>query len=287
MNSTQPTLFMLRQTPHWSFSRIDGLIGHCSLKWAFRYVYGKEPLHTPVTLVFGSVFHAALSFAFSRLARGQDIAPDECTELFGDLLSKRIKEETPPVKCDDDETIDTLIETGRRMLAAYLAAVNPAEKILGVGVPFSVPLQDANGDELEAPLIGEFDLLVEKDGRPIVVDWKTSARRWSPDRARVDLQPTCYLYARWLETSRQDDLFRFDVITKGKTAACESHTTRRNIDDFDRLVELVRRLERLANAEAFVPCDSSWECKSCPHSLACQSWHREHATIRIDLAIAA
>ncbi|MFO7866870.1 MAG: PD-(D/E)XK nuclease family protein, partial [Candidatus Aminicenantes bacterium] len=65
---------------------------------------------------------------------------------------------------------------------------------------------------LDKPLIGEFDLTVERDGVYTVVDWKTSARRWPKDRARTDLQPTCYLWAHFRGAGDSSARFRFDVV---------------------------------------------------------------------------
>ena len=53
-----PTLENLRKTPHWSASSLNTFLV-CSLQWAFRYVYGREPCFVPAGLVFGGVFHKA------------------------------------------------------------------------------------------------------------------------------------------------------------------------------------------------------------------------------------
>lgn len=285
MNS-HTSLDTLRQSPHWSFSSISGLVGFCSLKWAFQRVYREEPMFTPVALVFGKVYHSVLAYVFNRIAWGKSVGTDECEDLLADLLTRNIRDAEPIVKMEDGETVDTLIEQGRNMLEAYLDSIDPEEQVHGVSVPFSVPLRTSDGFAASKPLIGEFDLTVMSGGRYTIVDWKTSARKWSSSKAANDLQPTCYLYAHHASTGQEAD-FRFDVVTKTKTPACERHPARRDINDFDRLVRTVIALERMVQAEAFVPTDGSWECKSCPYSLACQSWHRQHASAQVTFAMAA
>lgn len=282
---TQPLEFH-RAKPHWSFSSINGLVNFCSLKWAFQRVYREEPLFTPAALVFGGTYHKALTYTFGKRARGETFTTEECQQVFADLLSRDVKECEPEVKLDEGDSIDTLIDCGQRMIDAYLSSVDPEEEVHSVSVPFSVPLRTSDGFAASKVLIGEYDLTVVKDGRYAIVDWKTSARKWPGAKARTDLQPTCYLYAHHASTG-QEAAFRFDVVTKTKTPAVESHPARRDVNDFDRLVRLVIALERLVQAEAFVPQDGSWECKSCPYSLACQSWHRQHASTQVHFDLAA
>ena len=281
------SLESLRRRPHWSFSSINGLINFCSLKWAFQYVYREEPLFTPVALVFGSVYHKALTFAFGRMARGEEVTSIECTELFADLLSRKLADCEPEIRLGETDTIDSLIGCGQRIIAAYLESVDTVETIHAVSVPFSVPLRATDGTIAGKPLIGEFDLTVSaKDGTYTVVDWKTSSRRWPETRARTDLQATCYLFAHWMSV-HEEARFRFDVVTKAKQPACEKYVTRRDPHSFDRLVHMVVALERLIQAEAFTPQDGSWECRDCPYSLACQSWHRERASTQVHFDLAA
>jgi hypothetical protein len=238
MISNPQTLSELRKQPHWSYSSINALANFCSLAWAYRYVYRVEPLHTPVNLVFGSVFHSALDFWAVRKFEGEDCSHVE-------------------------------------------------DRVLGIGVPFSVPLIDAAGETLTKPLIGEFDMTVERDGVTYIVDWKTAARKWPESKALTDLQPTCYLWAHSFATGDMNALFRFDVVTKTKTPVCEQHVTKRTPADFTRLAERVRVLERMVEHDCFQPDDQSWECKDCPFSLECQSWQRERARTHVHFELAA
>ena len=277
----------LRARPHWSFSQINGLLNFCSLAWAFHYVYKAEPESTPVALVFGGAFHRALAFHMTRLVKGSSATVAETSELFADLLRESLCHSDPPVRLNAGTDADALTDLGQRMLAAYLAAMDPTEKIVGVSVPFCVPLFDAAGNRLTKPLIGEYDLTVEKDGMFTIVDWKTSARRWADSKARNDLQPTCYLYARYIDTGDLNVGFRFDVVTKTAEPGCAQHFAQRDQRDFMRLGELVRVLERMVEADCFYPSDGSWECGNCPYTRACHSWHRDRARAFVHFELVA
>jgi len=271
-----PSLASLRRRPHWSFSRINGLVNYCSLAWAFRYVRRLEPRFTPVSLVFGSTFHSALAFQASRRLHGQEVTVADCQEVLADLLTENCRRDGPPVRFNDGGTLDTLVTQGQRMLATYLASLDPEEEIEAVSMPFSVPLIDVSGKLLDKPLIGEYDLVVYKDGIRTIVDWKTSARRWAKGKSDSDLQATCYLWAEQ-QLRHTGSQFRFDVVTKTKEPVCERHPAIRDDEDFVRLGELVRVLERIVANECFHPRDGGWECANCPYATACKGWHRERA----------
>jgi Holliday junction resolvase-like predicted endonuclease len=264
-----PSLASLRRQPHWSFSRINGLVNYCSLAWAFRYVHRLKPRFTPVSLVFGSSFHSALAFHATRRLHGQEVTVADCQEVFADLLTENCRKDGPPVRFGEGETIDTLITQGQRMLATYLASLDLEEEIEAVSMPFCVPLLDASGRLLDKPLIGEFDLVVRKGGIRNVVDWKTSARRWPKGKAESDLQATCYLWAEH-QQNRANTQFRFDVVTKTKEPSCEQQHATRGPQDFTRLGELVHVLERIVANDCFLPRTGSWECANCPYVTACK-----------------
>jgi Holliday junction resolvase-like predicted endonuclease len=274
--SDTPSLAELRKRPHWSFSRINGLVNFCSLAWAFRYVHKRAPEFRPASLVFGSAFHGALAFHANRRLRGKDCTPTDCHEVFADLLAANCKADGSPVRFGEQEDLDSLILQGEGMLDVYLGSLDPEEEIEAVGTPFSVPLIDAHGNPLDKPLIGEYDLVVRKGGVRTIVDWKTSARRWPKDKADTDLQATCYLWAEQHQ-GRPGTQFRFDIVTKTKTPTCEQHYATRSPEDFIQLGETARTLERIVANECFLPRKGSWECANCPYATVCKSWQLKRA----------
>ena len=168
-------------------------------------------------------------------------------------------------------------------MAAFLKAINPEEQVLEVNEAFAVPLIDAQGNVLEKPLIGEIDCVVSHDGETTLVDWKTSARRWPKDQADKSLQPTAYLYA-YQQLRDMTPVMRFDVVVKNKTPVVEQYITTRTPDQFLRMVELFKAVERMIAAEHFLPSEQSFYCGGCPHHAACKAWHRESARVSVRMA---
>ncbi|NCD32294.1 MAG: hypothetical protein EOL87_02630 [Spartobacteria bacterium] len=66
--------------------------------------------------------------------------------------------------------------------------------MLAINHTFSVPLRTQSGLQLAKPFIGEIDAVYQRDGKPLLIDWKTSARRWSPCQAQKNMQAKAMLY---------------------------------------------------------------------------------------------
>ncbi|OGV64616.1 MAG: hypothetical protein A3K19_29765 [Lentisphaerae bacterium RIFOXYB12_FULL_65_16] len=280
-----PDLATLRRAPHWSYSSLNTFLNVCSLQWAFRHVYAAEPRFTPAGLAFGGVFHRCLEY-LARLRRsGEDAAAGRALDLFSDLWGQECRIAAPPLRFGDGDA-DALDALGRSMLAAYVAGTDPGETVVAVALPFSAPLVDAAGRALKKPLIGEVDCVVESGGSVTLVDWKTAARRWPESKVRLDLQPTCYLYAH-RRNGGGAAAFRFDVVTKTKAPAVERHLTARTEDHFARLVETVKVVDGMVRAEHFLPNDQGWACADCPYAAACAAWHRDRSRSLINLRLVA
>ena len=112
-------------------------------------------------------------------------------------------------------------------------------EIVGVEQPFDVPLIDLDtGEVLDRALVGTLDL-VERDaaGRLVVVDLKTSARRYTDLQVEASLQLSVYSYATAMNgLADQEDLrLRFDVLTKTKELASALGGSRGAVSENGRL----------------------------------------------------
>ena len=203
----------------------------------------------------------------------------DARDLFADLWRRQLDEDGE-TKFDEGDDAETCGALGRDMIACYARAIDDDERVLHVNHAFCVPLVDAQGNTLPKPLVGESDSVVEKIGGIVLVDWKTSGRRWPKDKADKDLQPTAYLYAALLdEQFGKCPIFRFDVVVKNKTPVYEQHATFRTKDQFDRLAELVKLADRMVEHEVFVPNETGFYCGGCGFQTACKAWHRNQATL--------
>jgi len=59
--------------------------------------------------------------------------------------------------------------------------------------------------------------------------------------------------------------------------------TSRNQDDFNRMVEIIRSVDRAIKAEAFMPNDGCFACGDCQFAGACKRWVQD-STKLISLA---
>ena len=86
-------------------------------------------------------------------------------------------------------------EKGRAMVGLLVDSIDKDERVIQVNEPFAVTLISSSGASLEAPIVGEFDLIVEKEQQLLIVDLKTAARKWAKNQAEKSLQATVYGYA--------------------------------------------------------------------------------------------
>jgi CRISPR/Cas system-associated exonuclease Cas4 (RecB family) len=263
-----------RDREHHSFSSINQFINICSLQYAFQRIYKMPKAFTPVSLIFGSVFHRVMEWV-SLARREETVKPQEAAVLFVDLWQRELQD-AEDVSLDDDRKSTDYAQQGADLVACAVEHLDPEESVVAVNETFAVPLMAPGGSVSEKPVIGEIDLIVEKEGKKTLVDFKTSARRWPKEQATKSLQPTVYCYAHQNLTGVSAP-FRFDVLVKNKTPVHEQHVTERNQDDFDRLAALVRQMEKMVEAEHFLPNEQSHFCSGCPFQEPCKAWHRSQA----------
>lgn len=94
------------------------------------------------------------------------------------------------------------------MLVVLHRQREPAAEVVAVEEPFDVPLIDQETGELvDRSLVGSLDL-VERDaeGQLVVVDLKTSARRYTDLQVEASLQLSVYSYATAMNGADQEDL---------------------------------------------------------------------------------
>ena len=103
----------------------------------------------------------------------------------------------------------------------------------------------------------------DRDGDTVLVDWKTSAAKWPEGKVYSHMQATCFTYG-WSRLTGNNPLFRFDVVTKTKKPSYETLATTRREDDFHRLAELVRVVERAIAHDVFYPMHGGYACKDWP-----------------------
>ena len=154
------------------------------------------------------------------------------------------------------------------MLSSFFENGFVPDKVVGVEVPFAVDLADPEtGEVLDIPLIGGIDLVAEKDGRVVLVEHKTAARRFDATRLRYDVQPTTYVFAaRSLRIV--NPAIAFHVLLKSKGNAVEyTPITRTKADEVEMLQTFASVLKGI-EAGVFYR-QRGWACGDCQYRRAC------------------
>jgi putative RecB family exonuclease len=276
------TLDDYRDREHWSFSALNQFVNICSLQYYFDRIAKLPKAFTPVSLSFGSAFHRAMEWMHLIRKEGGQPKESEARDIFRDLWSRQVTEDKH-IRFDEEITEDTCSAQGADLVAAFMNALDPEEQVISVNEAFAVPLIDAQGNVLERPMVGELDCRVSRNGKVTIVDWKTSAKRWPKKQADKSLQPTVYLYAEY-QLHKMDVPVRFDVVVKNKAPVVERYVTTRTVDQFHRMVELVKMVERMIASEHFLPSEQGFYCGGCPHHEACRAWHRQANRVSVRMA---
>lgn len=245
----------------------------CPKKHALHYRLGAQAEHLPVPLAFGSAFHAALAYHYGWLMRGEPVPADEAKQRFVDAMHVARQGEVPLLLDDDegDAGFEAILAKGLVMLDVTLGhpSARP-EKVLGVEVPFIVDLYDPDtGEVVDAKLRGFLDLVLLEDDHRVVVEHKTSSRRYSQEQLSNDTQLAAYAYAAGQLGFGEVGL-RFSVTCKTKVPALVIDDVRRDdADQADFLRQAVGVLRAIDAGVSFPV--RSWACRSCQYRRRCES----------------
>ena len=264
----------MRQQPHVSFTQLDQYL-RCPLKYRFTYVDRLMPDFVPAALAFGSGIHGAAAFFLRGVQQGAAPKLDEVQGYFESYWN--LENDNRPVRFGEKETRESLLDLAARMLDVFHRNLVPGTEIVGVEHPFDVPLVDQEtGELLDRNLVGALDL-VERDaaGRLVVVDLKTSARKYTDLQVEASLQLSVYSYATAMNglADQEDIRLRFDVLTKTKQPELHRYWTQRDRAANVRLFHLAAEILHAIEAGVFVP-NPGWQCKDCPFQSRCWAWGR-------------
>jgi CRISPR/Cas system-associated exonuclease Cas4 (RecB family) len=246
----------------------------CPRQFELRYIRGDAPAFVPVPLAFGSAFHAALAAFYGEVkASASPLKRDLMIDVFRAEWSRALDGPIPlQIDEEDDTSTDLVVDKGVSMLHAF---AEHAEKNLdglvveSVEKSFSVAISDPDtGEILEEQLVGTMDLVVLDHNRRVVVEHKTSSKKYSADQLRFDIQPTAYSLA-----ARQAGLgevgLRFQVVTKTKVPAVQTADITRDAQDEDDFLRTAGGVLMAIDAGVSYPI-RGWACRGCQFAHACK-----------------
>ena len=253
---------------HFSVSQMKAWL-MCPRKYEYRYITGVEPEFVPMPLAFGSAFHSALAHHYGWLMRGEPAPVDEVKQRLVDALTLA-KNGPVPLQVDEEGGFEEAQAKGIQMLDVALAHASAQPvKVLAVEEGFIVDLFDVEtGEIIDEKLMGYIDLVVEEDGHRVLVEHKTSAKKYSLDQLLFDTQLSGYAYAAaqlgWGEVG-----LRFSVTTKTKMPVVQVEDVLR--DDLDKMdfLRTAGGVLKAIDAGVSFPV-RGWACKGCPYRTRCQ-----------------
>jgi CRISPR/Cas system-associated exonuclease Cas4 (RecB family) len=246
----------------------------CPRQFELRYIRGEAPAFLPVPLAFGSAFHAALAAFYGEVkTSGSPLKRDLMLDVFRAEWARALDGPIPlQVDEEDDTSTDLVVDKGISMLHTF---AEHAEKNLdGVVVEsveksFSVAIHDPDtGEVMEEQLVGTMDLITVENGRRIVVEHKSAAKKYTADMLRYSIQPTAYKLA-----ARQAGMgevgLRFQVITKAKVPAVQIADITRDAQDEDDFLRTAGGVLKAIDAGVSYPI-RGWACRGCQYAHACR-----------------
>ena len=256
------SLVEARERLHISASQLRCYLA-CPEQYHHRYVLRTEPSHRSSALAFGSAFHSALAtFYLEQQDTGDKISTEDLHSVFDEVWEDQLK--PGDVLFGDKEDADSLRDKAHAMLDAFHQDGLVPHEVLGVEVPFAVPLPGR-----EEELVGAFDLVCRLGDRTLVVEHKTAARKKSEDDLRYDLQATVYAQAARQLGFPDAEVF-YQVITKTKTPVVQLAPVVRSEAHLAELELVIDNVARGIQAGVFFP-NRSWMCGGCPFQHVCGS----------------
>jgi CRISPR/Cas system-associated exonuclease Cas4 (RecB family) len=249
---------------HVSVSQLKTWL-RCPRQYEFRYIRGVDAEVVPHALAFGSAYHAALAAYHREKQAGGTMTLDAMMSIFaGSWVEQR--ERGVPIEASDGPDENDL---GKRMLTAFVEHDAGREfEVVDVERRVSALLHDPEtGELLEERLTGFVDLLVRENGRHVVVEHKTSARRYTEDQLQFDHQPTAYLLAL-RQHGFTDVGARYEIVTKTKTPVVQVEEVHRHGKDEDDFLRVAVGVLRGIDAGVTFPV-RGWQCRSCPYRRRC------------------
>jgi len=244
----------------------------CPRKYELHYVRGLPPAFKPVALAFGIAFHAAVGRYYSGIqSKGEAPTLEVIAQTFRDSWQVQLEEKTPPLQVDEEEDLGGIVDLGIKMLGVFHThAAGRVVQVDSIEEPFAVDLHDPeSGEILEEKLVGFFDLVLREQERRVVVELKTSARRYTQDQVAFDLQPSAYKFATE-EMGWAGATLRYAIVTKTKSPVVQEEELLRGPLARDDFLRTAVGVLRAIDAGVSFPL-RGWQCRTCPFKVPCET----------------
>lgn len=259
--------------PHWSYSQLAQYF-RCPLQYYFERIVKLPRGFIPSGMALGSAVHETLADYHHRLQSGAPIVPAAMRDVFVGAWQRRI---TDKIQYRAGESLHDLQDQGVALIDAYLDEP-PPRNILDIERQFVVPLYNSRGAYLDKPLVAVVDLVCGAEGTVIVVEFKTSGRKYSVADIDAALQARCYLHMardRYAEPAT----IRYTVLVKTRTPQVQHLEATPPAENPGRLGDIVQAVEQTIAAGGFYPIETPMNCSSCSYRRECRAWQQSDVTV--------
>jgi DNA helicase-2/ATP-dependent DNA helicase PcrA len=240
-----------------SFAQMDDY-RTCPLKYRYVHVL-RVPLLAHHRVVYGSAMHKAVQQHFQARLRGEAFGEDELVAAFRTawisegFLSREHEE--------------ARLQAGEEALRRFHSA-DAADPL----VPTAVEQEFAFWVD-QTKVVGRYDLVVARDGRVLILDFKTSAvddEKRARERARESLQLDLYALAHLKTTGRLPDWVELRFLESGLAGG-----KRPTMEEAARTEDMVREVAAALRRRVFPARPSYMACGQCAFRDICPYTARE------------
>lgn len=235
------------RVPYLSHSRVSKYL-HCPEQYRLHYVENLRLRVTDASLVFGQIIHQAMETLFRN---GQDPV-EHFRQCWGEL-----KDVTIAYK--ERESWEKLLATGVGLLDKFVREELPRiGSVRAVERSFTLTITS-----LDVPFVGVIDLVADRDGQSMLIDFKTAASSYQPHEVALSDQLTAYQLAEPDITETA-----LCVMVKTKEPKIEWHHGRREPTHLTDYLAKVKHLAGEIAAGRFYKRPGKW-CSYCDFLPVC------------------
>lgn len=227
---------------HVSHSQLSQWL-RCPRQWEYRYVKGVW-VPTNGNLLLGSCYHDILEMNFrQKIESGRDYALSDWVDMFHDHWPYLVKENVPI----DWGTYspDSYRDLGVKMVAEYCRTIAPLIQPVEVEATYNTEIAGVG-------FTCRIDLIQDNG---VVIDHKTSARRYTQDDVNKDIQASASAFV--LE---RPITFENHVAVKSSSPKIQIVQTERTQEDIDWWVGMAARIVIQMKTGVAPPNPGGWWC---------------------------
>lgn len=270
--------------PHLSASQVETYEA-CAKQWYSQKVELVERTEPSEHLILGSAFHNTVEHdGKRRMMRSSTFSTSELINFFRRSLHDELAKNDPGGKLDGLR--ETLEARGVAMLHAYGTHVAPSYWPIAVEEEFEFLLPNVAPDAAGEPwtFTGRIDGRTRmKDGRIVIIDWKTASKPWQAGAEHDKGQATGYILSDIMmgRTPCAEQVTFITFPTKWNDATgrfdctVDMRPTKRTLTDvvayLAHLQQIARDINRIRRGDMFAAPSPHWRCQFCTNLRHCES----------------